>query len=134
MCSDSVISYRLLDSNRNMVLEGEVIMKKRTLNQTWVLCLRMWRWVSKEWAKDKRRSVNKLKRTWLKENGFGKVKIISDCFFCDFKPSENGCPDCPGKLADPSFSCCRQSHHYNHKPVEFYAELLRLNRIRKEKK
>ena len=109
-------------------------MKKRTLNQTWVLCLRMWRSISKVWGIDRRKTIESMKRQWLKQNGFDKVKIIANCFFCDFNTIKNDCPECPGKLVDSHFSCARESHNYMCKPVEFYKELLRLNRIRKAKK
>lgn len=107
-------------------------MKKRTLNQTWTLCLWMWRSIAKNW--NKRKSVDCQKKLWLKQNGFGKTKILADCFFCDFVGNKSFCPTCPGKLVDSRFSCTRESYNYQLKPVEFYAELLRLNRIRKEKK
>ncbi len=108
-------------------------MKKRTLNQTWVLCLRMWRSISKAKAGKSRKFVSTLKRQWLREAGI-KIKGDSDCFFCEHTYHEDSCRRCPGRLVDFSFSCHRESYHYVVKPVEFYKELLRLNRIRKAKK
>jgi hypothetical protein len=109
-------------------------MKKRTLNQTWTLCLRMWRWVAKKWAKESSpRKVIRLKRQWLHNNGFEEA-IMANCFFCDFQEAIGGCTQCPGKLVDSSFSCCSKVYGYEYKPIEFYKELLRLNRIRKAKK
>lgn len=100
-------------------------MKKRTLNQTWTLCLRMWRWI----AKNKGRTVKcyRLKAKWLRVNGF--KYVVADCFFCDF--AQNNCKRCPGKLVDPNFDCGSSDYCYSKKPVAFYKELLRLNRIRK---
>jgi hypothetical protein len=37
-------------------------------------------------------------------------------------------------LVDSHFNCCDTEYEYAYKPVEFYKELLRLNRIRKAKK
>lgn len=109
-------------------------MKKRTLNQTWVLCLRMWRSISKIWDKDGP-NIHNLKASWLRENGFALLDLKCNCFFCDWTgPDDNSCNNCPGKLVNPSFSCCRLSYDYEDKPVAFYKELLRLNRIRKAKK
>lgn len=105
-------------------------MKKRTLNQIWIFCLRMWRSVSKAKAKNKRRWISVLKRQWLTDNGF--KNLSGNCFFCDETP-EDSCALCPGRLVDPTFNCCRADYHYKHKPSAFYAELLRLNRIRKGK-
>jgi len=109
-------------------------MKKRTLNQTWTLCLRMWRSISKAKMANPRLWVSALKRRWLHDNGFKNLK--GDCFFCEFKKEKRGCFGCPGKLVDTDtgFNCCTGSYHYRYKPVAFYKELLRLNRIRKAKK
>lgn len=43
-------------------------MKKRTLNQTWTICLRMWRSISKIWVEGD--DIIELKTEWLEENGF----------------------------------------------------------------
>lgn len=115
-------------------------MKKRTLNQTWTLCLRMWRWIAKVWQtpRYRRYDVVALKIIWLRKNGFR--YIWSDCFFCDCRENETdnddeGCNEaCPGALVDPDFDCMEDAYYYRWKPVEFYKELLRLNRIRKAKK
>lgn len=115
-------------------------MKKRTLDQTWTLCLQMCRSVSKKWAKadtitkESRWYVSKLKESWLRENGFGEENLMSNCFFCDFQNPPGGCSRCPGVLVNPSFNCYTQAYHFINNPPAFYAELLRLNRIRKAKK
>jgi hypothetical protein len=109
--------------------------KKRTLNQTWVLCLRMWRWIAKVWQtpRYRRYDVIVLKDMWLRKNGFRYIR--ADCFFCDYKGSDLCCDQaCLGSLVNPEFNCCNDDYNYVHKPVEFYKELLRLNRIRKAKK
>ena len=99
-----------------------------TLNQTWVLCLRMWQWIAKEWEKGN--SVDKMKERWLEKNGYD-IDIVLDCFFCDY--ANGNCKKCPGVLVDPKFFCHNDSkYHYYYKPKAFYKELLRLNRIRKQ--
>lgn len=112
-------------------------MKKRTLNQTWILCLRMWRWIAKVWQtpRYRRYDVIALKEIWTEKNGFYRVQAA--CFFCDYdykKTDVPNCEDCPGALIDPDFNCTEHNYNYGTKPVEFYKELLRLNRIRKAKK
>ncbi len=109
--------------------------KKRTLNQTWVLCLRMWRWIAKVWQtpRYRRYGVIDLKMIWLRKNRFRYIR--ADCFFCGYKGSDLRCDsNCPGSLVNSEFSCCSDDYHYEDKPIEFYKELLRLNRIRKVKK
>ena len=105
-------------------------MKKRTLNQTWVLCLGMWQWIAKVWTPDGTK-IYKLKTQWVINNGFRDFEIYGNCFFCDLAVS---CEECPGRLVDPDFSCHTPDYSYEEKPVAFYKELLRLNRIRKAKK
>ncbi len=104
-------------------------MKKLTLNETWILCLRMWRSIAKAKTANPRKWVSTFKQRWLSDNGFKNLK--GDCFFCDYIGEDPGCDLCPGRLVDPSFNCCTDEYHYGHKPTTFYKELLRLNRIRK---
>ena len=112
-------------------------MKKRTLNQTWVLCLRMWRWIAKVWQtpRYRRYDVYELKKIWLEKSGFRNSSMRGSCFFCDYK-KDNGCCSeaCPGAVVFSGFNCCNYNYHYGDRPVAFYAELLRLNRIRKGKR
>ena len=111
-------------------------MKKRTLNQTWTLCLRMWKWIKKVWQTEgyKGMSVHKLKYIWLADNGFDSTTISAHCFFCDYKDGAGYCHvNCPAAMVDPEFDCADSSYDYETNPVEFYRELLRLNRIRKAK-
>ena len=108
-------------------------MKKRTLNQTWTLCLRMWRWIAKEWPTTLK-SISTLKSRWLSKNGFGGENIDHNCFFCDYNGNRIECRSCPGKLVNRRFGCANDAYYYLKKPGAFYKELLRLNRIRKAKK
>ncbi len=105
-------------------------MKERTLNQTWILSLRMWRSIAAIKAKGSRKQVFTLKRQWLRKNGII-VKGDHDCFFCEYNNREDVCENCPGKLVDYDFSCQREKYQHTRKPAAFYKELLRLNRIRK---
>lgn len=104
-------------------------MKKRTLNQTWILCLRMWRWVAGQ-----KGVISDLKIQWFSDNGFEYIAL--DCFFCDYtlNKKSGGCKACPGRLVDPTFSCTTKKYNYEYNSGAFYKELLRLNRIRKGKK
>lgn len=109
-------------------------MKKRTLNQTWILCLRMWRWIASVWTPDGP-NVHVLKAKWLMENRI--VDIFNSCFFCEYDVVNDGlanCKQCPGILVDLSFSCTHENYKYDGNPKAFYKELLRLNRIREAKK
>lgn len=110
--------------------------KKLTLNQTWTLCLRMWRWIAKVWQTKgyKGMDVHDLKRMWLREHGFESSLIRAHCFFCDYKGIFGYCHRaCPGALVNPDFNCMEYNYDFENRPVEFYKELLRLNRIRKGK-
>lgn len=116
---------------------------KRTLDQTWTLCLRMWKHITRR-IEDVENPIDLppgyltevifLKEKWLEDNSFGDEDIMSDCFFCEHCRNRVGCCLCPGRLVDPEFDCEHPEHHYRENPREFYRELLRLNRIRKAKK
>ena len=106
-----------------------------TLNQTWTLCLRMWKWIKKVWQTEdyKGMSVHKLKHIWLADNGFDLNAITAHCFFCNYRGPFRCHVNCPGAMVDSEFSCTNSSYHYELNPAGFYRELLRLNRIRKAK-
>ncbi|MCJ7776850.1 MAG: hypothetical protein MUP16_00830 [Sedimentisphaerales bacterium] len=109
-------------------------MKKLTLNQTWVLCLRMWKWIARVWIKGD--DVNKLKKEWWEKHGFSVSHLSSgNCFFCNsagYKSSDD-CVRCPGKKIDKDFDCMCEEYDYEEKPKAFYAKLLRLDKIRRGK-
>ena len=87
-----------------------------------------------------------LKERWRQANGF----VVhgdgeKDCFFCEYTYCNSGsdvdfvdnvtdCRLCPGRLVDKDFDCSNDEYEWDFKPVEFYKELLRLNKIRKGKK
>lgn len=109
-------------------------MKKLTLDQTWVLCLRMWKWIAK--VRKSWQSVNELKKEWRRKHGFSVSHLSSgNCFFCNSAGYKNFdyCVQCPGRKVDKDFDCMHNEYSYDKNPKAFYAELLRLNKIRKGK-
>lgn len=112
-------------------------MKNLDLDQTWELCLEMWKWIA-EVHNDNEKKVRSLKRDWLEGRGFG-TSIRGDCFFCHFvyqleqefvELDEYDCDYCPGKLVNDSFDCTNQAYEFGVVPVLFYQELIRLHKIR----
>lgn len=102
----------------------------KTLDRTWVNCLRMWKWISENWKKGD--NVVTMKKRWLRNNGFNAGSIKNYCFFCDYHSNENeDCEICPGKLINSQFHCQNVTYNYYLKPKKFYAKLLHLNAKRK---
>ncbi len=115
-------------------------MKRLTLNETWVLCLAMWKWIAEQ-VKKGEVDVKGLKEQWLKEHGFGKIYIPENCFFCAHaRRYDNekvcGCAKkmCPGALVNKRFSCTNKTYNYEIKPIAFYNKLVSLNSKRKKGK
>ena len=111
-------------------------MKKLTLDETWDLCLKMWKWISRETLKEDDRDVCDLKREWLSSNGFADKHVHNTCFFCEYRERRSAfCELCPAKKINDEFDCqhARRYNYYDH-PREFYAELKRLDKIRLSKK
>lgn len=110
--------------------------RKRTLNETWLLCLRMWRAIV-NYPDLNDCNISTLKQRWLYANGFTEIDVLHDCFFCDYAidPDLNreDCTGCPGCLVDPLFDCCNGEYYYRYMPIEFRKKLLELNRIRKNR-
>lgn len=113
-------------------------MKELTLDQTWVLCLRMWKWISRQCLKKGHEPVWRLKEIWLRQNGYAEC-IASNCFFCHWAKNSKRkvnfylCEKCPGALVDPKFRCSsRLDINYRNKPRAFYKEIFRLNKIRED--
>lgn len=109
--------------------------KQLTLNQTWILCLRMWRWIAKQRKEGNERSVPQLKSQWVQDNKYtGKNKIQDKCFFCEYANQQGlstGCQDCPGSLVDEYFECSNEEYNWYENPEQFYKKLLELNKKRK---
>ena len=110
--------------------------KKLTLNETWRLCLKMWKWIAEQVKAGRIEGVERLKGEWLEKNWTGEP-LENDCFFCKSSNYYNtraacGCVlgMCPGKLVNKRFSCCRKTYHYKHHPIAFCNKLVSLNRKR----
>ncbi len=116
-------------------------MKKLSLEKTWTECLRMWKWITKHLPEDTFWGIEDAKDNWLEENGY---MLRADrphcgCFFCEYKQHfaiDGHCPcsHCPAKLVDKKFDCQNSTYSYDQNPKKFYAELLRLNKMRLKKK
>ncbi len=103
------------------------------LDRSWKNCLRMWKWISKNWKKGD--SVPAMKCKWLQKNKFVADDISFNCFFCDYISNNSKlCDSCPGTLVHPQFYCQNKTYDYYSKPKKFYAKLLHLNSIRKKVK
>ena len=105
-------------------------MKRYNLDQTWELCLKMWKRIAKEWTEGI--AVDGLKHEWLENHRIGSIN--SDCFFCGYSMQHGArCDCCPGVKVDPDFDCMDEPD-YAIDPVEFYKLLLTLNKKRLSKK
>lgn len=108
------------------------------LNETWKLCLSMWRWIAKERRKDNTKDVNLLKEEWLQKHGFKESLVKCSCFFCEYsnihkarvKVTGGGCRTCPGTKVDRAFDCMDFDYHFYNHPIAFYNKLHSLNRKR----
>ena len=121
--------------------------KKLTLNQTWTLCLKQWKWIidqPPEGLTEPALSshVWLLKVEWLKEHGYGYagMTIWNDCFFCERARQQSGkdggeggklwdeelgiCLWCPGRLISKQFNCMNISYDFSKEPRRFYKKLL----------
>jgi len=109
-------------------------MKKLTLDATWKLCLRQWRWIVKQRKEHPRSHVSILKERWMNEHGFADAEM--DCFFCEYagQQGRSGCSQCPGRKIDKTFDCFNVEYLFYVKPKEFHKKLLELNRERKKRR
>jgi hypothetical protein len=104
---------------------------KMNLNETWKLCLQMWKWVAKNYNGSI--SVNYLKERWCEEHDFaGDKQPENSCFFCDYveERGRDECELCPGRKVDPDFDCYDEKYSFDCKPKEFYKKLVQLNKKR----
>lgn len=110
-------------------------LRKLSLEETWKLCMSMWRWIAKQWRAG-RRDVDALKREWLEKHGYKGIKIYNDCFFCQYvaKLKELSCSFCPGRKIDIIFNCNRVEYNFKCNPIAFYNKLVSLNRKRLAKR
>ena len=114
-------------------------MKGINLDETWRLCLQMWKWIVKEWKKriredytdlDSNFLVEELKEEWLAKHKFGYIR--NTCFFCKY--AGINCSECPARKIDKRFDCMKCEYNFGYKPVEFLKKITRLNKIRLAKR
>ena len=117
-------------------------MRRLTLDVTWTLCMKMWRWIAKQIRNGSERDIESLKADWL-ETHTKDWWIDNSCYFCERNEQQGGvstldcygdCQYCPGKLVDIKFSCGDDEYHYLNFPLAFYAKLQKLHKIYKAKK
>jgi len=119
-----------------------MIMKKLTLNQAWTLCIKQWDCIIRKLDEGSTESLHALKMRCLEEQGHRKEDtytrfFYANCFFCEYDeqhPGENACDNCPGRLISSRFHCENEVYDYILKPRKFHKKLLRMNKIRKQKK
>ena len=115
-----------------------------TLDQTWDLCLCMWRWVVAQLKAGTDMTVDELKCLWLTGHGFKeKGWPIHGCFFCDYGAeglvgvdcTGERCRRCPIPFKNKPYQC-EKSRGLNWvlRPKLFLAGLESLNRKRMEVK
>lgn len=108
-------------------------MKRLSLDETWVECLKMTKWLSENYDAeiddiDERKIYYLACVCHMDGDDFPALQ----CFFCNYTNGYSGCKkSCPGKLVDPAFSCTLgKGPHYISDPIGFHENLLRLNAIR----
>jgi len=119
---------------------------KITLDESWELCLKQWKWIAKQIVKMKRTgdlySVKQLKREWCDKNNFKLPSRCSNCFFCLYSithptksnPDKSIVCNCPAQKVDKHFDCQTWEYNYTQKPLKFYAKVRKLNNVRLKKK
>ncbi len=111
--------------------------KKLTLEQTWTLCLQMWKWIVEQVQKDPDVNVDDLKEKWLEKHGWeDDDELEGNCFFCEWgnQQGDPSCDSCPAKRIDKTFDCRTDNYHFIYRPIDFYQEVVALNKIRKARK
>ena len=106
-----------------------------TLDETFTYCESMWIWITAQIEDGSEYNINQLKAQWLSKHGF--IGVITDCFFCDYAYIANGntpgrdmCDiHCPGKMADPDFTCTHPDYSYDDKPIQFKNKILGLSKL-----
>ncbi len=113
-------------------------MKRLNLNETWVLCLKMWKWLIEQIEAGDTSSVPDLKIKWVKKHGIKKNSIDANCHFCEYNTKAGGrypnCKYCPGKKIAKDFFCEHEDYYYQNNPIAFYKKLVELNKIRLAKR
>lgn len=118
-------------------------MKRLTLDETWRLCLSMWRWIAKQKKEDSSAKSWLIKDEWLEKHGYKEDDISCSCFFCDYAEprkktyDESMCTYCPGNKVDKTLGrlwCQNKDIDWRDEPIVFYNKLRSLNRKRLTKK
>ena len=107
--------------------------KRLTLDEAWIECLKMWRYVADKKRKDFNLNTWNLKEVWRKKQHYAKDELANNCFFCEYQEQQNKsqenypgtCTFCPGRLLDESFSCHNEPN-YGRDPIGFYNLLRRM--------
>lgn len=122
-------------------------MKKLSLDETWRLCLKMWKWIAKQIRKyknfhqlsiaGKTEIIFQLKRKWCRKNKYNTLNF--DCFFCEYAKnssytSRNCEENCPARKIDKEFNCHNLKYDFIRRPITFYNKLVSLNKKRLAKK
>ena len=111
--------------------------KKLTLNQTWTLCLKQWKWIIEQLDAGSEKAITVLKQEWLKRNGYKTKEIWATCFFCEYVASRRNfsCQEnCRARLIAKRFHCERAAYNYSFEPRKFYKVIFGLNEKRKAQK
>lgn len=112
-------------------------MRKLSLDKTWELCLKQWKWIAGQVEKGNKDCVAQLKYQWFEVHNFCPNDLCGFCFFCERNEQSKstvGCDNCPGRKVDKTFGCRNSQYNYSTEPLAFYAKLLELNKIRLAKK
>lgn len=127
----------------------------------WKNCLKMWKYVARNIKSQLKKEgfdyispdfkpdfsyyyvvsdcVISLKDKWLVDNYSD--SLLAECFFCEAAYSrckldnrKHGiCYYCPGRIVNSKFQCQNERYAWDKRPIEFYKELCRLNKLRLEK-
>jgi len=108
--------------------------RKRTPEQTWSKCIRMWRWIVAQIVKNPDADVVDLKCQWFSKHD-PYATVAADCYFCEwvlrYSHGNNMCHSCPAYLVDKDFHCGNPAYNYEIKPAAFLAKIEELNKRRK---
>ena len=103
------------------------------LDVCWDECEKMWEYVSNNYVPEDC-NLDVIKGQWLEANGYKISWIRGMCFFCEFVwRLIQQCNNCPGVQVDNRFGCFNLEYNYETKPKLFYKEIVRLNKVRKER-
>ena len=115
-------------------------MKKLTLDQMWVLCMKQWRWIIWHWRRDNTLNIRNLKEAWCEELW---KDVAHSCFFCEYsitdevkrnRPVNQWCNECPLTKEFGIDHACEKSLDWQHDPEGFYKEIKRLHKIYESQK